>query len=116
MVEIWKRPETINTGTHTLEVGMCAQDVPTRIMIREARQWRALQKRLPALCEITRNPISELVFSLRSKRRSGKARWEAAHWGYENKFLDLGVFFSSVPSLAEAYSTVVHMTSLLHSP
>ena len=46
----------------------------------------ALQKRLPIPCEITRDSVSELVFSLRSKRRFRKARLEAARWVMRTTF------------------------------
>ena len=46
----------------------------------------ALQKRLTIPCEITRDSVSELVFSLRSKRRFRKARLEAARWVVRTTF------------------------------
>ena len=56
--------------------------------------------------EITHDPISDLVFSLRSKRRFGEARVEAAHWFMRTSFgLQSGV---SVPILTDYCSTVVH--------
>ena len=59
--------ETIDSGTQTLEEGRCSR----------ARQGRTLQKRKHILVEISCDSVSELVFSLRSKRRIRKARLEA---------------------------------------
>ena len=58
----------------------------------EARQGRALQKRLTIHFETTHDPISGLVFSLRSKRRFGKARLEASHWVMRTSFETQSVF------------------------
>ena len=52
----------------------------------EARQGRTLQNLLPVPFEITHDPISDLVLSLPSKRRIGKARLEAAHWVMRTSF------------------------------
>ena len=52
----------------------------------EARLGSALQVWLPIPFESTCNPITELVFSLRSKRRFGRARLEEAHWVMRTSF------------------------------
>ena len=40
----------------------------------------------PFFFEVTRDSVSELVFSLRHKRRIGKARLEAARWSMRTSF------------------------------
>ena len=50
------------------------------------RQSCTLQKRLPVPLEIVFNSDSELVFSLRSKRRFRKAHLEAARWVMRTSF------------------------------
>ena len=85
---LWRKSgeaaETSDTGTQTLEEGRCAQDIPSRIMI--TARPRIADAVAFFHIEITHDPISDLVFSLRSKRRFGEARVEAAHWVMRTSF------------------------------
>ena len=78
--------ETIDSGTQTLEEERCSQDVPTRIMVTKHGKAAHCTNDCPFLFEISCDSVSELVFSLRSKRRFGKARKEAAHWVMRTRF------------------------------
>ena len=86
---LWRKSgeaaETSDTVTKTLEEGRCAQDIPSRIMI--TARPRIAEANALFHIEITHDPISDFVFfSLRSKRRFGEARVEAAHWVMRTSF------------------------------
>ena len=65
--------ETISNGTQALGEGGCAQDIPTRVMITKHGKAAHCRCDCPFFFESTCNPISELVFSSRFKRRFRKA-------------------------------------------
>ena len=83
--------ETIDNGTQTLEKRAVALKNPPPSLPRGSRSRSTARPHTAeffalSLQNHTCDPISELVFSLRSKRRSGKARLEAAHWVMRTSF------------------------------
>ena len=67
--------DTVDDETQTLEEGKRDPEIPMRVMI--TKHGRAAHCRND--CTLF-NSDSELVFSLRSKRRFGKAHLEASRW------------------------------------
>ena len=70
--------ERIDSGTQRLEEGRCSQKCTYENHGHETRKDPRTAETIAPL--LLKSHVSELVLSLRSKRRFRKARLEAAHW------------------------------------
>ena len=90
LVLLWRKTgrivDMVDDETQTLDEGTPEPAIPMKVMITKNGRAAHCRKRLPIPFEIVFNSDSELVFSLRSKRRFQKSALGGGALGNENKF------------------------------
>ena len=99
LVLLWRKTvrivDMVDDETQTLEEGERDPEVPMRVMITKNGRAAHCRNDCPFFFEVVFNSDSELVFSLRSKRRYGNAHLEAARWVMRTSFEPQSVFYIS---------------------